>query len=123
LNSGQGQFDQDGPVKEEYAEERKIEDLAEAQGWVSVIGTVISRDPSQSEILIDDGTGQAVARVPRMPDLGSLVRVVGRIFIASGEARVDAEILQDFSGFDVELYRKILQLEERVFRGGEDFHR
>ena len=123
MDSGQGQFDQDGPAKAEYAEERKIEDLAEAQGWVSLIGTVISRDPSQSEILIDDGTGQAVARVPRMPDLGSLVRVVGRIFIASGEARVDAEILQDFSGFDVELYRKVLQLEERVFRGGEDFRR
>ncbi len=111
------------PGGKEYAAEIRIADLRDAPGWVSLIGTVISRDPSRSEIVIDDGTGQAPARVPSMPELGRLVRLVGRVYLSSGEVGVHAEILQDFSGFDVDLYRKVLDMEERVYRGEEDYRR
>ena len=102
--------------------ERRIGDISEDDVWVGVIGTVISRNPNSSSITLDDGTGQIDVRLSTIPELGSLVRVLARVFAAEGAAMLDAMIVQDFSCFDVDLYRRIVELEERVFSREEDCH-
>lgn len=108
------------PSGEEFAAEKRIEEISGDEARVSVIGTVISRDPGESSMVLDDGTGQIDARVPRLPELGSLARVIGRAFTSEGKVMLDTAIVQDFSGFDVELYRKVTELEERVFKQEND---
>lgn len=110
-------------AREDFAREVPIEEITGTEAWVGLIGTVISRNVSDSSFLMDDGTGQITAKASRMPELGTLVRVVGRVFTAEGKPAVDGIIVQDFSSFDVELYRRIRELEDRVFSQEEDYHR
>ncbi len=112
-----------GDIAEEFAREVRVEDISGTEAWVGLIGTVINRNVSDSSFLIDDGTGQITATVSKMPELGTLVRIVGRIFMAEGKPRVDGVIVQDFSSFDVDVYRRIKELEDRVFSRDEDYHR
>jgi hypothetical protein len=107
---------------EEFAGEKRASQITGAEPWVSLIGTVISRNTAESSMVVDDGTGQIAVRAPRLPELGSLVRIVGRSFTSAGKAMLDGVIVQDFSCFDVELYRKVLDLEEKVYSQEGDFH-
>jgi hypothetical protein len=113
----------EGTPPEDFAREVRVEEIAGTEGWVGLIGTVINRNVSDSSFLMDDGTGQITAKASKMPELGTLVRVVGRVFTADGKPAVDGVIVQDFSSFDVELYRRIRDLEGRVFSQEEDCHR
>ena len=106
-----------------FAMERRAEDISDRDIWVSVIGTVISRNPNTSSITIDDGSGQVDVKLTMIPEIGSLVRVIARVVGTEGGILLDATIVQDFSCFDVELYRRIVELEERVFSREGDCHR
>ncbi len=119
--AGQGETSQGSP-EEVCAAEKRISEISGGDPWVSVIGTVINRSPSESSFVLDDGTGQIGVRVSRIPELGSLVRVIARTFAADEKVSLDALIVQDFSCFDVELYRRILELEGRVFSQEEGSH-
>jgi len=125
-------LDDSGDVKESVenrdptgqpAVERTVEEVDVSDAWVSLIGTVISRNPKSSSITIDDGTGQVDVRVQKIPELGSLVRVIASIFTQEDEVMLDAIIVQDFSSFDVELYRRIVDMEGRIFSREGDSHR
>jgi hypothetical protein len=106
-----------------FVMERRAGDISDQDAWVSVIGTVISRNPNTSSITIDDGSGQVDVRLSMIPEIGSLVRVIARVTGTEGGLLLDATIVQDFSCFDVELYRRIVELEERVFSREGDYHR
>jgi len=110
-------------LAEHPAVERTAGEVEVSDAWVSLIGTVISRDPKTSSITLDDGTGQVDVKVHTIPELGSLVRVIARVFTSGDEVTLDAIIVQDFSSFDVELYRRIVDLEGRVFSREGDSHR
>jgi hypothetical protein len=103
--------------------ERRAGDISDDDVWVSVIGTVISRSPNRSSITLDDGSGQVDVKLSMIPELGSLVRVIARVVVTEGGTMLDATIVQDFSCFDVELYRRIVELEERVYSREGDYHR
>jgi hypothetical protein len=102
--------------------ERRAGDISEDDVCVSVIGTVISRNPNTSSITLDDGSGQIDVKLSMIPELGSLVRVVARVVVSEGGITLDATIVQDFSCFDVDLYRRIVELEERVYSREGDYH-
>jgi len=108
-------------TENQHAVEKQISGVTGREPWVSVIGTVISRSTNESTIVLDDGTGQMEVRVTRLPELGGLIRVIGRPLDQDGKIVLDGLIVQDFSGFDVELYRRIRELEARIFSQEGDY--
>ena len=93
------------------AVETDISDITEEDIRVSVIGTVIRKDPIQYSMIIDDGTGSITVLADKLYEVSSVIRVIGRPKIR-GEPVLDAEIIQDFSDFDLELYKKIKEMEQ-----------
>jgi hypothetical protein len=92
------------------AMEKDICDIDETDIRVSVIGTVIKKDPIQYSMVIDDGTGSVVIFADKLFDVQSIIRVIGRPQ-TRGEPIIDAEIVQDFTDFDLELYKKMREME------------
>ncbi|MBU7014507.1 MAG: replication protein RepA [Theionarchaea archaeon] len=91
--------------------EKDISDITEEDIRVSVIGTVIRKDPIQYSMIIDDGTGSITVLGDRLFDVQTVVRVVGRPQ-TRGNPLINAEIVQDFSDFDLELYKRVKELEQ-----------
>lgn len=90
------------------SEFRKIEDVEEDDIRVSVIGTIV--DMTESKVVLDDGTGKIEASFDLSKDLGEfeegdMARVMGR---PTGN-KLEGEIIQDFEGFDVDLYQETLE--------------
>jgi hypothetical protein len=59
---------------------------------------------------IDDGTASITVFADTLYDVQSTVRIIGRPQMR-GEPIIDAEIIQDFSGFNLELYQRIKEME------------
>jgi hypothetical protein len=93
------------------AVEKDISDVTEEDIRVSVIGTVIKKDPIQYSMIVDDGTGSIIVLGDKLFDVQTIVRVIGRPQ-TRGEPFINAEIVQDFSDFDLELYKKVKELEQ-----------
>jgi hypothetical protein len=63
-------------------------------------------------MVIDDGTGEVEIYADALAEIGTLVRIIGRIFKNDAmRLCIDTEIIQDFSGFDMPLYQKVRLLE------------
>ncbi len=117
--SGEGS----GPGEEAgFAVEKRIVDIQGETPCVSVIGTVISRRTSDSSFVLDDGTGQIAIHAHSLPQIGRLIRAIAHPFVSEGDVALDASIIQDFSDFDVDLYRRITELEAEVFNQENDSH-
>ncbi|MBU7022840.1 MAG: replication protein RepA [Theionarchaea archaeon] len=93
------------------AVEKDISDVTEEDIRVSLIGTVIKKDPIQYSMIVDDGTGSIVVFGDKLYDVQTIVRIIGRPQ-RRGEPFINAEIVQDFSDFDLELYKKVKELEQ-----------
>ncbi len=106
-----------------FAVEKRINEISAESPCISTIGTVISRNSEESSMVLDDGTGQITVNVNSLPQLGSLIRIIAMPFVSDDQVMLDAMIIQDFTGFEVDLYREILQMEERIFSQDEDYHR
>ncbi len=90
--------------------EKKINEITEEDLRVKVVGTVISIDDSIPLIVVDDGTGIANVVVDEVKfDVGSQVRVIGKV-INTEPIEIRAEIVQDFSKVDREIYDKYLEI-------------
>jgi len=96
-------------VRRAPAVEKDICDIDEDDIRVSVVGTVIKKDPIQYSMIIDDGTGSVTVFADNLFDIQSIIRVIGRPQMR-GEPIIDAEIVQDFSDFDLELFKKIKEM-------------
>lgn len=97
-------------MRKAAAVERDISDIDDDDIRVSVVGTVIRKDPIQYSMTIDDGTASITVFGDTLYEVQSTVRVIGRPQMR-GEPIIDAEIIQDFSGFDLELYQRIKEME------------
>jgi hypothetical protein len=93
------------------AVETDITDITDEDIRVSVIGMVIKKDSIQYSMIIDDGTGSITVIADTLYEVSSIIRVIGRPQIR-GEHVLNAEIIQDFSDFDLELYKKIKEMEQ-----------
>ena len=94
------------------ARERRISDIKNDDTRVCVVGTVVSSEPGL--ISVDDGTGkinvtfdETSSSVP-----GQLVRVFGRTVPMDSGLEIQGEAIQDFSGADIELWKKVSSLWE-----------
>ncbi len=80
---------------------------------VRVLGTVL--DVSGTQLVLDDGTGKVTVsfRDPPKAKPNQLVRVFGRVIPGEKEVELSGEILQDATGLNLDLHRRILALQER----------
>lgn len=91
---------------------RRINELSDTDYRVRVIGTVVSA--SSDEQILDDGTGTINIRADQKLEMGTLIRAIGRIFRKDdGTFELNAEIIQDMKGLDIELFNKVRELQKK----------
>jgi len=105
-------------MKRSPAVERQIKDVKADDFRVRILGTVVDRDEANSSVLIDDGTGRAVAvfsdpeALKEVPE-GKRVRVIGKA--RHGEPlEIEVEVVQDMSDLDMDLYEKVRNISEKL---------
>jgi len=91
---------------------RRINELNDTDYRVRVIGTVVS--VSSDEQILDDGTGTINVRTDQKLEMGTLIRAIGRIFRKDDSTfELNAEIIQDMKGLDIELFNKVRELQKK----------
>lgn len=103
--------------KRKPAEERLVSELKGDDSRVVVIGEITSVDASSFLATLRDPSGTLTLLFPRddmMEDVreGMIVRVIGFPLAHDEGFELKAEIIQDFSGFDMELYERYMTLEK-----------
>ncbi|MEA1994460.1 MAG: hypothetical protein U9N35_08760 [Euryarchaeota archaeon] len=92
--------------------EKDISEIDEEDRRISIIGTVVRKNTTKYSLTVDDGTGEIEVYTDAFFEIGTLVRVVGMVSKDSTlNLCIDAELIQDFSGFNVSLYQKTKVLE------------
>ncbi|MFH0869260.1 MAG: hypothetical protein V1839_03470 [archaeon] len=93
----------------------RISELKENMGRVAIAGTVIDKNPDIGSFMLDDSESSVLVLAPTNdPTLfdaikeGQFVRVLGKVWGSAGEIEIQAEIIQDFSKIDKELYKKVM---------------
>ncbi len=100
------------------AVERRIKDITMEDFRVRVLGTVVDMDVGSGTALLDDGTGRAVILFADPEQFagvreGQRVRVIGRSRRDDG-VEIEVEIIQDMGGLDLELYKQVRYMEEKL---------
>ena len=92
--------------------EKKVSDIGKDDVRVRLLGTVI--DKKDNVIVLDDGTGKinVVFSENAETETNKRVRVFGRVIPSEDGLEIQGEILQDMEGVDLELYRKVSELEK-----------
>lgn len=90
----------------------KIKNLGSTENRVSLVGTVVSKNKDLSSFILDDGEEQVLVLVKKVKDFeeldeGQFVRVLGKIWGEGDEIEIQADVIQDFSKIDKELYLKV----------------
>jgi len=83
---------------------RRISDIGAEDIRVCIVGRVI--DAQEGIIVIDDGTGKINASVEGPAEVGSAVRVFGRVIHMENGHEIQGEIVQNLGGIDLDIYRK-----------------
>ena len=78
---------------------------------VAIAGTIVAKENGTS--LIDDGTGQITVRGDINQGLGEFIRVFGTVLESSEEKQLQAEVVQDFSKVNKEIYKEVLRKLEK----------
>ncbi|HDM22843.1 MAG TPA: replication protein RepA [Methanomicrobia archaeon] len=95
-----------------HSVEKDIVEINENDKRVSIVGTVVRKNTKKYSMIIDDGTGEIEVYSDTLFNIGDLIRVIGRVFKDENMSLcINAEVLQDFSGFDVALYQKVRLME------------
>ncbi len=97
--------------------ERKISEIEADDVRVRVLGFIIDKDIENQVIVVDDGTGRAIVfvdeEVLKRLEEGQLVRVIGKV--KKGETiEIFAEVVQDFSKLDLNLYEQVRYMCEKM---------
>lgn len=102
-------------MKHNYSIEKEIHEIKCDESIVSFIGVVVSIDPSTYMLIVDDGTGAIGVSADKLYDMEQVLRVIGIPYKEGGQIIVDSEIIQDFSDFNLELFKKIQKIEKEVY--------
>ncbi len=81
---------------------------------VRIMGVVV--ESASNHIVVDDGTG-IIRVIPSgevpVPEVGKIVRVFGSVSQnGKGSIYINAEIVQDMSSLDLELYSKVKKVKK-----------
>jgi hypothetical protein len=98
-------------IKRSPAISTKISELDEGHR-VSIVGTVVSRSSDISSFILDDGENKVVVLVDNQSDFekikeGQFIRAMGKVWGQGDEVELQADIVQDFSKIDKNLYKKV----------------
>lgn len=90
----------------------KINELNKDMKRVCVAGTVVSKNNDLYSFMIDDGAGNVLVLmndvdVFQQIEIGQFVRVFAKIWGEGDEIELQADIVQDFSKIDKDLYMKM----------------
>ncbi len=96
------------------AVERKIAEIREDDTRVALIGKAFKVDKMDYTFWLDDGTGVILVESEDnvLPENGQLVRVIGRV-IRDESVHIYGEVVQDFTGVDLEALEEIRELERK----------
>ncbi|MBI4014897.1 MAG: replication protein RepA [Candidatus Aenigmarchaeota archaeon] len=84
---------------------RKISDIAPDKDIrVRLLGRVI--DKGEGSVVIDDGSAKAEIITEQPAELGDVVRIIARVLPLETGYDLRAEVTQDMSTLDMELYKK-----------------
>ena len=91
--------------------ERAVGNIKQDDIRIKVIGTVL--DIQDNRVVLDDGTGKidAVFDSPPEVEANQLVCVFGRVISLENGFELQGEFLQKLEGLDMELRKKVLELE------------
>ncbi len=103
-------------MKHNYSIEMDIGNVKGDEPLVSFIGVVVSIDPSTYMMIIDDGTGAISVSSDMLYDVEKILRVIGIPYKEGGQIIVDSDIIQDFSDFKIDLFRKVQDIEKEVYQ-------
>ncbi len=94
------------------AKERTVSGIKPDDTRVSITGTVVAFNGGT--LAVDDGSGKINVTFEEPPTVnnGELVRVFGRTMPVDGGFELQGEACQDFTGADMELYKKVSGLWE-----------
>ena len=90
------------PFKERFIKDLNVEDFK-----VALNGTIINK--TDKSFFLDDGSGEILVTSDNIPDY-DYVRVFGRLVPYEEGFELQAEIIQDLSKVDKELFRKVKEL-------------
>ncbi len=95
------------------AVERAVGEIKQDDIRVKVVGTVL--DIQENRVVLDDGTGKIDAVFEKPPEVqaNQVVRIFGRVISLEDGFELQAEFLQGLEGLDMELRKKVLELEKR----------
>jgi tRNA G18 (ribose-2'-O)-methylase SpoU len=85
-----------------------VKEVDENTKFLSVTGMVIDR--KENSFVLDDGTGKIIVLAENITDMGNFIRIFGTCFRSSEGFQIHAEIIQDLSKLDTQLYRKVMEL-------------
>lgn len=97
------------------AVERKIAEIREDDTRVALIGKAFKVDKMDYTFWLDDGTGVILIESEEnvLPEPGQLVRVIGRVIGDEEGIHIYGEVVQDFSGVDLDALEEIQGLERK----------
>lgn len=98
--------------KTPVAKEKKIKDVNKKDARVKITGTVIGKNENANSIKIDDGTGKVTVLLEseqRFEEIGmeDFIRIIGSVLAFDEGFEIKADVIQDFSEVDKELYKKV----------------
>lgn len=90
----------------------RIKELNPEMKRVCVAGTIVSKNDELYSFLIDDGDGKVLVLLNdadkfQKLEVGQFVRVFAKIWGEGDEIELQADIVQDFSKIDKDLYMKM----------------
>jgi hypothetical protein len=103
-------------MKLNYSIEKEIREIKGDEALVSFIGVVVSIDPSTYMLILDDGTGAISVSSDNLYDMEQVLRVIGSPYKEGGQIIVDSEVIQNFSDFNIELFKKVQEIEKEVYQ-------
>ncbi len=96
----------------------RIKDLKQTEGRVAIIGTVTSKNPELYSFVLDNGESHVLVLTNNIGEFerlkeGQFVRVLGKVWGEGDEIEIQADIVQDFSKIDKDLYKRVFYKEQR----------
>ncbi len=96
-------------VERKPAVERRIHDIKKEDVRVKVVGVIVSKDEKSSSIILNDENHSISIILPsddlyEKAKIGALIRVFGTVIPYDKEVELKAEIIQDMSRLDKDLY-------------------
>jgi hypothetical protein len=92
----------------DYYKPKKISSISKNEDKISIIGKVL--DTKENSFTIGDSTGKVEIFSDKKVEKDKLVR----IFCSSDKGKLNADIIQDLNGLDLNLFKKIQELYYRV---------